>query len=92
MEEDDYIVAIHEVSISSTPRDLRHRLDSFRHGGAPAVAGICGRCNKLHIDRDVTRKILSHCLQCASELSLSPPGCTSRRLPPMRPDPDMRGL
>ena len=71
---DDYVVAIDDVrdgriQLIHSPGDLRFWLDSFRHGECvmPA-AGICGRCTKLHVDRDIDWELLPNCVPCAGEL------------------------
>lgn len=72
--EDDYIVAIEDLRDGRTQLihsagDLRVWLDSFRQGRCvlPA-AGICGRCNGLHVDRDVDGELLGNCIGCCAEL------------------------
>ncbi|MDQ3986862.1 MAG: hypothetical protein M3280_10265 [Actinomycetota bacterium] len=72
--DDDYIVAIDDVRDGRTQLlhssgDLRLWLESFRHGECPTpAAGICGRCDRLHIDRDVDGEFLSNCIPCAGHL------------------------
>ena len=72
--DDDYIVAVDDrrdgrVQLIHSATDLQLWLESFRHGECliPA-AGICARCNKLHIDRDVDGELLATCISCAGEL------------------------
>ena len=74
MGEDDYIIAIEDLRDGRTQLihsagDLRVWLESFRDGRCvvPAAA-ICGRCNKLHVDRDVDGELLVNCIACAGEL------------------------
>jgi hypothetical protein len=71
---DDYIVAIEDVRDGRTqllhsPGDLRRWLDSFKAGECvmPGVA-ICGRCDRLHVDRDVDNELLTNCIGCCAEL------------------------
>ena len=71
---DDYIAAITDsrdgrTHLFHTARDTRKWLETFSLGirERPAV-GICGRCNRLHTQRDVDGEMLRHCLTCASEL------------------------
>ncbi len=71
---DDYIVAIDDIRDGRTQLihshgDLRLWLESFRRGEClmPSSA-ICGRCDKLHIDRDADGELLTNCLRCASKL------------------------
>ncbi len=72
--EDDYIVAIDDrrdgrTQLIHSSGDLRLWFESFRQGECliPA-AGICARCNKLHVDRDVDGELLANCIGCAGEL------------------------
>jgi hypothetical protein len=72
--DDDYIVAVDDrrdgrTQLIHSSGDLRLWFESFRHGECliPA-AGICARCNKLHVDRDVDGELLGHCITCAGEL------------------------
>jgi hypothetical protein len=72
--EDDFIVAIEDVRDGRTQLihssvDLRHWLQSFVDGICiiPAAA-ICGRCDRLHIDRDVDGELLKDCIPCSGEL------------------------
>lgn len=72
--EDDYIIAIEDLRDGRTQLihsagDLRVWLESFRQGRCvlPAAA-ICGRCNKLHVDRDVDGELLANCIGCSAEL------------------------
>ncbi len=71
---DDYIVGIEDVRDGRThllhaPTDLGRWLESFEQGRCiqPAAA-ICGRCDRLHVDRDVDGELLVHCVSCAGEL------------------------
>ena len=71
---DDYIVAIEDVRDGRThllhaATDLAKWLESFELGRCiqPAAA-ICGRCDKLHVDRDVDGELLANCIACAGEL------------------------
>ena len=71
---DDYIVAVEDrrdgrTHLIHSAGDLRLWFESFRDGECliPA-AGICARCNKLHVDRDVDGELLAHCIACAGEL------------------------
>ena len=72
--EDDYIVAIDDrrdgrTQLIHSSGDLRLWFESFRHGEClTPVAGICARCNKLHVDRDVDGELLANCIACAGEL------------------------
>jgi hypothetical protein len=52
-----------------SPGDLACWLDSFARGECvrPA-AGVCSRCDRLHVDRDVDGELLANCLPCAGEL------------------------
>ena len=72
--ENDYIIAIEDLRDGRTQLihsagDLRVWLESFRQGRCvlPAAA-ICGRCNKLHVDRDVDGELLANCIRCSAEL------------------------
>ncbi|MDP9069246.1 MAG: hypothetical protein M3N53_13000 [Actinomycetota bacterium] len=71
---DDYIVAIEDVRDGRThllhsPDDLGKWLRSFKEGRClqPAAA-ICGRCDRLHIDRDVDHELLASCIGCCVDL------------------------
>lgn len=72
--QDDYIVAIEDrrdgrTTLIHSVGDLRLWFDSFLRGDCviPAV-GICGRCDRLHIDHDVDGELLQNCIRCAGEL------------------------
>lgn len=72
--DDDFIIAIDDVRDGRTQLihsagDLRRWLDSFRHGKCltPAAA-ICGRCDRLHIDRDFDGELLRNCIACSGKL------------------------
>ena len=72
--DDDYIAAVEDARdgrthLFHTSRDTRHWIETFSLGVCerPAV-GICGRCNRLHTQRDVDGEMLAHCTACASEL------------------------
>jgi hypothetical protein len=74
--EDDYIVAIDDrrdgrTHLIHSSGDLRLWFESFRQGECliPA-AGICARCDKLHVDRDVDGELLPNCIGCCAELTL----------------------
>lgn len=71
---DDYIVAIKDsrdgrTQLIHSSGDLRQWLKSFPRGECvmPAAA-ICGRCDRLHIDRDFDGELLNHCIGCCAEL------------------------
>ncbi len=71
---DDYIVAVEDrrdgrTQLIHSSGDLRLWFESSRHGECliPA-AGICARCDKLHVDRDVDGELLAHCIACSGEL------------------------
>ncbi len=73
---DDYMLAIEDVRDGRThlihsPDDLGVWLKSFKAGRClqPAAA-ICGRCDKLHVDRDVDNELLPSCIPCWTELSV----------------------
>ncbi len=72
--DDDFIVAVDDVRDGRTQlihsaRDLRKWFESFRGGETlQPPAAICGRCNKLHVDRDVDGELLINCISCAGEL------------------------
>ncbi len=71
---DDYMLAIEDVRdgrthlIHSTD-DLGAWLKSFKAGRClrPAAA-ICGRCDRLHVDRDHDRELLATCIGCCTQL------------------------
>lgn len=71
---DDYVIGIEDARDGRThlvrsPRDLERWLDSFRQGRCePAAFGICGVCERIHVDRDVDGEILANCVPCAAEL------------------------
>lgn len=72
--DDDYIIAVEDrrngrTQLIHSSGDLRLWFESFRHGECliPA-AGICARCNNLHVDRDVGEELLTNCIVCAGEL------------------------
>ncbi len=72
--DDDFIVAIEDLRDGRTQLihssdDLRRWLQSFVNGECiiPAAA-ICGRCDKLHIDRDVNGELLQDCIPCSADL------------------------
>ncbi len=72
--EDDYVIAIEDVRDGRTQlirsaRDLGLWLRSFKPGRCviPAAA-ICGRCDRLHVDRDVDGQLLENCIGCCAEL------------------------
>ena len=71
---DDYIVAIEDVRDGRTqllhsPSDLRVWLTSFKDGRCVVPgAAICGRCDRLHIDRDADGELLPNCIACCTEL------------------------
>ncbi len=72
--DDDYLIAIEDVRDGRTQlihsaRDLGLWLRSFKDGRCvmPAAA-ICGRCDKLHVDRDVDAELLENCIGCCAEL------------------------
>ena len=74
--DDDYIVAVDDrrdgrTQLIHSSGDLRLWFESFRHGECliPA-AGICARCNTLHVDRDVDGDLLANCMGCCAELTL----------------------
>lgn len=72
--DDDYLVAIDDIRDGRTQLihsagDLRWWLDSFLHGECLVpCAAICGRCDKLHMDRDADGEFLSNCIHCAGAL------------------------
>lgn len=72
--EDDYIAAVEDARdgrthLLHTPRDTRHWFKSFERGVCERpVAGICSRCNRLHIHQDVDHEFLRDCIPCAGEL------------------------
>ena len=70
----DYIAAIEDVrdgraQLIRSSEDLRRWLESFRAGEClmPAAA-ICGRCDRIHIDRDFDGELLTNCVRCSAEL------------------------
>lgn len=72
--DDDYIAAVEDARdgrthLFHTSRDTRHWIETFARGVCerPAV-GICGRCNRLHTQRDANGEVLAHCPACAGEL------------------------
>ncbi len=71
---DDYIVAIEDVRDGRThlihsAGDLGQWLRSFKEGRCMRpVAAICGRCDRLHTDRDVDGELLANCIRCCAEL------------------------
>lgn len=72
--DDDYIAAIEDVrdgrvQLVRSSEDLRRWLESFRAGEClmPAAA-ICGRCDRIHFDRDVDGELLTNCVRCSAEL------------------------
>lgn len=72
--DDDYIVALKDSRDGRTQLihscgDLRQWLESFRRGEClmPAAA-ICGRCHRIHIDRDFDGELLNNCIGCCAEL------------------------
>lgn len=71
---DDYIVAIKDsrdgrTQLIHSSGDLRQWLESFHRGEClmPAAA-ICGRCDRVHIDRDFDAELLDNCIGCCAEL------------------------
>ena len=72
--DDDYIVAVEDrrdgrTQLIHSSGDLRLWFESLLHGECLVPsAGICARCNKLHVDRDVDGELLANCLVCAGEL------------------------
>lgn len=72
--EDDYIVGIEDardgrVQLLHSASDLGMWLRSFADGRClMPVAGICGRCDRLHVDRDVDGELLANCIGCCAEL------------------------
>lgn len=71
---DDYIVAIEDVRDGRTQllhsaRELGTWLRSFKEGRClQPGAAICGRCDRLHVDRDVDGELLENCIGCCTEL------------------------
>jgi hypothetical protein len=72
--DDDYLVAVEDrrdgrTQLIHSSGDLRLWFESFRHGECliPA-AGICARCGKLYVDRDIDGELLAHCLPCCGVL------------------------
>lgn len=72
--DDDYIVAVNDrrdgrTQLIHSSGDLRLWVESFRHGECLIpVAGICARCNKLHVDRGVDGALLAQCITCCGAL------------------------
>ena len=72
--DDDYVVAIEDVRdgrvhVVRTPRDLEPWLRSFKTGDCVQPAfGLCGRCNRVHADRDVDGEIVRNCIRCQADL------------------------
>lgn len=71
---DDYVLAIEDrrdgrVHLLQTPQDLEVWLKSIETGEClqPSV-GLCGRCGRLHTDRDVDGEVLINCIPCQAEL------------------------
>lgn len=73
---DDYIVAIEDIRDGRTQllhsaRDLGTWLRSFIDGRCiQPGAAICGRCDRLHVDRDVDGELLANCIACCTELTV----------------------
>jgi hypothetical protein len=71
---DDYIVAIEDVRdgrthLLHTATGLGKWLGSFEQGRCiQPTAAICGRCDQLHVDRDVDGELLINCIGCCAEL------------------------
>ena len=72
--EDDYVLAIEDirdgrVHIARTPGDLEPWLKSFKMGECLRPKfGFCGRCDRLHSDRDVDGEVFSNCIRCQVHL------------------------
>lgn len=72
--EDDYVMAIEDirdgrVHVVRTPKDLEPWLKSFKSGACVQPAfGLCGRCNRVHSDRDVDGEIFRTCIPCQADL------------------------
>ena len=72
--EDDYVLAIEDirdgrVHIARTPDDLEPWLKSFKTGECLRPHfGFCGRCDRLHADRDVDGEVFGNCIRCQAEL------------------------
>jgi len=72
--DDDYIVAVEDrrdgrVHVVKAPRDLEAWLKSFKTGECLQPAcGLCGRCERIHTDRDVDGEVLPTCMRCQAEL------------------------
>ncbi len=71
--DDDYLLAIEDgrdgrVHVARTPRDLEPWLKSFKSGECLQPAfGLCGRCNRVHADRDVDGEIFRYCIACQAD-------------------------
>ena len=72
--EDDYVLAIEDirdgrVHIARTPGDLEPWLKSFKTGEClQPEFGFCGRCDRLHADRDIDGEVFGNCIPCQTEL------------------------
>ena len=72
--DDDYVVAIEDirdgrVHVARTPRDLEPWLKSFKSGQCLQPAfGLCGRCGRIHAERDVDGEVFPSCIPCQAEL------------------------
>lgn len=71
---DDYVLAIEDirdgrVHLARTTRDLEPWLKSFKNGEClQPKFGFCGRCDRLHADRDADGEVFSNCVRCQAEL------------------------
>ena len=72
--DDDYVLAIEDVRdgrvhVARTPRDLEPWLKSFKSGEClPPAFGLCGRCGRIHTDRNVDGEVFVTCIRCQAEL------------------------
>jgi len=72
--DDDYVLAIEDirdarVHVLKTPRDLEPWLKSFKTGECLRPGfGLCGRCDRIHADRDVDGEVFATCIRCQAEL------------------------
>jgi len=70
----DYVVAIEDVRdgrvpVGRTPRDCKAWFRSFKADDSiRPVFGLCGRCDRIHADRDVDDELFATCIACQSEL------------------------
>jgi hypothetical protein len=71
---DDYVVAMEDrrdgrTHLLQTPRDLEVWLRSFEAGEClQPEFGLCGRCDRIHNDRDIDGEVFRTCIPCQTEL------------------------